>query len=159
MPQLSRLFSPISIGTMELPNRIVMAPMTTNYGTPDQEPSQRLLDYLEARAEGGVGLVTVEVCSVDPRHRYQTQSLSLGDDRYIEHHHKLLEVIHRHGAKAQPQITHPGPESMSVWTEGMPGLGPSAICGLGNRPACRALAVEELPGIVEQYAEAKGEFQ
>ncbi len=149
-----KLFSPVSIGTMTLRNRIVMAPITTNYGTEDQEPSERLVRYLEERAKGGVGLITAEVCSVDLKHRYQTNSLSLAHDRYIDQHRQLVDVIHRHGAKIQPQITHPGPESMSIWMEDTPGLGPSSICGLGNRPPCRELALEELPAIVEQYAQA-----
>ena len=151
---LHKLFTPITIGSMTVKNRLVMAPITTNYGTKDQEPSPRLLAYLETRAKGGVGLITVEVCSVDTDHRYQLNSLSLGDDKYIEHHKKIVEVIHRHGAKAQPQITHPGPESMSLWVEKKPMLGPSEICGLGNRSPCRALGVDELDGIIEQYAQA-----
>ena len=149
-----KLFSPINIGSMQLKNRLVMAPMTTNYGTSDQEPSPRLLEYLEARARGGVGLITVEVCTVDSKHRYQTNSMSLGEDRYVEQHKKLLEVIHRHGAKAQPQITHPGPESMSMWVENIDAVGASPVCGLGNRPPCRELAEEELEGIIDQYAQA-----
>ena len=154
MNALPELFSPITIGTMTLKNRIVMAPMTTNYGTPGQEPTERLMAYLEERAKGGAGLVTVEVCTVDSRHRYQMNSLSLGDDRFIPLHAELVKRIQQHGAKVQPQITHPGPESMSIWVENLDALGPSPICGLGNRPPCRELATHEIEPIIEQFAAA-----
>lgn len=154
MSAIAPLFTPISIGTMLVKNRLVMAPITTNYGTNNQEPSPRLLAYLEERAKGGVGLITVEVCSIDVKHRYQMNSLSLGDDSYIDHHKTIVEVIHRHGAKAQPQITHPGPESLSLLLENMDSVGPSPVCGLGNRAPCRELSIDEIEVIIEQYAQA-----
>ena len=91
------LFSPIRIGTMQLPNRVVMSPMTTDYGTFEQEPSERLMAYIEARAMGGVGLITLEVCSVAIDHRYLANSLSLAEDRFIPLHRKLVDMVHRHG--------------------------------------------------------------
>ncbi len=45
-----KLFEPISIGAMQLKNRIVMSPMTTGYAGLDQLPTPRLIDYLAARA-------------------------------------------------------------------------------------------------------------
>jgi len=151
---LNKLFSPVSIGSMEVKNRLVMAPITTNYGNDKQEPSERMFAYHAARAKGGVGLITVEVCSVDIQHRYQMNSLSLADDRFIPLHKALTDNIHQHGAKCQPQITHPGPESMSMWIENTPALGPSPVCGLGNRPPCKELTIEEIEKIIEQYAQA-----
>lgn len=148
------LFSPIKIGTMQLPNRVVMSPMTTDYGTIEQEPSDRLLAYLEARAAGGVGLITLEVCSVALDHRYQMNSLSLSEDRFIEHHQKIIEVAHKHGAKIQPQITHPGPESLAPFFEEKPGIGPSVCVNPSGMQVCRELALEEIPGIIEQYCAA-----
>src|SRR4030095_15295075 len=68
-PDPMKLFEPIQIGGMELKNRIVMSPMTTGYAGFDQLPTPRLIDYLAARARGGVGLITLEACVVDRRHR------------------------------------------------------------------------------------------
>ncbi|MFK7733046.1 MAG: FAD-dependent oxidoreductase [Pseudomonadales bacterium] len=147
------LFSPIKIGSMQLPNRIVMSPMTTNYGSPDQEPTERLTAYLEARAKGGVGLITMEVCSVALDHRYQPNSLSLSEDRFIEQHLKITDMIHSHGAKVQPQLTHPGPESMAPFYEDMPGIGPSVNVNPAAHQSCRPLDVEEIPAVIQQYAD------
>ncbi|CAA0120032.1 NADH oxidase [Halioglobus japonicus] len=149
-----RLFAPISIGSMQLANRIVMSPMTTNYGTAEQEPSERLLAYLQARARGGVGLMTLEVCSVALDHRYQPHSLSLAEDRFIPLHREITDLAHRHGVKIQPQITHPGPESLAPFFEGKPGFGPSVNVNPAAFQSCRPLELDEIPGVIEQYAEA-----
>ncbi len=63
-PQLRR---PIRIGDLELPNRLVMAPMTT-YGLPDADGSSndRHLAYYERRASGGLGLLRVVSVMVHP---------------------------------------------------------------------------------------------
>lgn len=148
------LFSPIQIGAMQLPNRIVMSPMTTDYGTFEQEPSDRLMAYLEARAAGGVGLITLEVCSVALEHRYQMHSLSLSEDRFVEQHRKIVDMAHSYGVKIQPQITHPGPESLAPFIEGKPGIGPSVCVNPGGMQACRPLELDEIPAVIEQYAAA-----
>ncbi len=154
MTLLSKLFSPIAIGSMALKNRLVMAPMTTDYGTDDQLPSERLIRYLEERAMGGVGLITVEVCSIDRTHRYVSHSLSLGDDVDIPAHRAMVDRLHVHGAKVQPQITHPGPESLAAFFENKLAVGPSPVVSPVWGGVCRELSIEEIQAIVEQYGHA-----
>ncbi|MCB1614843.1 MAG: FAD-dependent oxidoreductase [Pseudomonadales bacterium] len=154
MRECEKLFSPVSIGGMQLKNRLVMSPMTTDYGNEDQTPSQRLIDYLSARARGGVGLITAEVCTVDIKHRYLQRSLTLGGDEYIGFHKVLTDEIHRHGACIQPQITHPGPESLSAFFSSEPAIGPSPVVSPVWGGVCRELEVREIPVIIDQYAEA-----
>lgn len=148
------LFSPIKIGALQLPNRIVMSPMTTDFGTSEQEVSARLLAYLEARASGGVGLITLEVCSVALDHRYRPNSLSLSEDRFIDQHRQLVDRIHAQGAKIQPQITHPGPESLAPFFEDKPGVGPSVNVNPAALQSCRPLELEEIPAVIAQYVDA-----
>ncbi len=148
-----KLLQPISIAGMALKNRMVMAPMTTNYGNNDQTPSERLIAFLSERARGGVGLITVEVCTVDVRQKYQPQSLTLGDDSVIAAHKRLTDALHQHDVKIQPQLTHPGPESMSGVYFGELPLAPSACNGACTGLPARELAVSELDGIVESYAQ------
>jgi len=149
-----KLLSPIRIGDMQLKNRIVMSPMTTNYGNEDQTPSQRLIDFLVERAKGGVGLITVEVCTVDVKQKYQPQSLTLGGDEFIAAHKNLTDALHQYGVKVQPQITHPGPESMCSMYSGEQAVGPSVCLGASTGWPSRALAIAELDDIVELYAQA-----
>ncbi len=145
---LASLFQPVTIGSMVLPNRLAMSAMTTNYGSPDFEVTPRLMEYHLTRARGGVGLITVEMCSVDTAQRYQPQSLSLGDDRFVAGHRELVARVHDEGAKIQPQISHPGPESMTE------PLGPSVAVAAGTGWPCRELAAEEIDRIIDQYAAA-----
>lgn len=148
MQDFGALFQPVNIAGMRLRNRIAMSAMTTNYGTADFEVSDRLIAFHEARARGGAGLLTVEMCSVDVAQRYQPQALSLGDDRFIAGHRELVRRVHAQGACIQPQISHPGPESMTD------PLGPSVCVAAGTGWPCRALERGELEGIMDQYAAA-----
>jgi len=153
MSKLNALFSPLKIGSMELPNRIVMAPMTVDYGLPDETPSERQLAYYGERAAGGMGLIGLEVCSVDPGHRYQQHSLGLHSDSQIEGHRKLVDVIHAHGVKVQPQISHPGPESLAPFFKQIQPMGPSVIRTETTKQVCREMTLEEIEAVIEMYGE------
>ena len=149
-----KLFEPIRIGSMELKNRLVMSPMTTGYAGLDQLPTPRLVDFLAARARGGVGLITTEACVVDRPHREVPQSMHFSSDDVIEAHRPLVDAIHEAGAKVQPQIVHAGPDALSPQMEKIPSLGPSVIPSYLTGTPSRALEAEELPEIASQYAAA-----
>lgn len=133
---------------------MVMSPMTTGYCEPDQTPSERLIAHFEERARGGVGLVTVELVTTDVEHRYLHRSMTLGDDRFIDAHRRLVDAVHRHGARVQPQLSHTGPESVAPLFGGAQPVGPSVsvapVWGWHSRP----LALAELPALAAQYGEA-----
>ncbi|MDP6978106.1 MAG: FAD-dependent oxidoreductase [Myxococcota bacterium] len=154
MPELSSLFSPIKINQMELPNRIVMAPMTVDYALDDETPSDRQLAYYSERAAGGPAMINLEVCSVDADHRYQQHSLGLHSDFQIEKHKKLVDVIHAHGVKCQPQLSHPGPESLAPFYKQLQPMGPSPARAETTRQLCREIAPEEIEAVIEMYGEA-----
>ena len=123
MSSLTRLFTPIKIGTMEVRNRIVMAPMATDYAHRDGTISQRLIDYLAARAEGGVGLITSEMTTVDEFSPYVPRTVALWDDKFIPGFRKLSDAVHSYSARIIPQIAHPGPESLSPFFHGRQPVG------------------------------------
>ncbi len=152
--QFCHLLSPTRIGSMELKNRMVMSPMTTAYCNEDQTPSERLIAHFEARARGGVGLITLELVTVATDHPYMHRSMTLGDDRFIDAHRPLVEAIHQHGAKVQPQLSHTGPESVAPLNGGPQPLSPSvAVAPVWGWPS-RELSIDELPAIAIQYGEA-----
>ena len=148
------LLSPIHIGSMELRNRLVMSPMETLYSTRDGQPSDRAIAYYEARAEGGVGLITLGACTIDAEHREVPNSIDFGRDEVIDAHRELTERIHRHGAKIQPQIVHPGPDGLAPYMSGQPNIGPSVIPSYLTGLPSRELGAEELPAIADRYAAA-----
>jgi len=150
---LTKLFSPINIGTMELRNRITMAPMATMYANRDCTVSERLIAYHEARAQGGVGLIIVGVTSVDRFFPYPV-TLGLWEDKFVPGFRELARAVHAHGAKIVPQITHPGPSSLSPFMRGPQPVGPSVVKYHGTKQVSRELATEEIGPIVEQFGEA-----
>ena len=80
-----KLFSPIKIRELELRNRVVMSAMGTHESAASEDGrmvTDKLIAYHVARAKGGCGLNTIEVCSVDAASA-PTGFLSIADDRYI----------------------------------------------------------------------------
>ena len=152
--RFEQLFSPVRIGSLQLRNRIVMAPMTTDYGSDEQLPSPRLLAYLEERARGGVGLILLEASSVERRQREVIHSLHFGDDSVVEPHRELVARVHAHGARVFPQLVHPGPDSMSPLLDQNPSVGPSVISSYLTGHPCRELTRDEIPAIVALFADA-----
>ncbi|MCV7377567.1 FAD-dependent oxidoreductase [Mycobacterium alsense] len=121
---------------MSVRNRVVMSPMETMYGTPDGLPSQRTRDYFAARARGGVGLITLGATGIDHRHPETPGGLHLATDDAVDAHRALVEVVHEHGAKIQPQIVHAGPDGLGPEIFGVTSLGPSVIPSyLTGRPS------------------------
>lgn len=155
MKKLTTLFSPVTIGTMEMPNRIVMAPMATDFAEGDGTVTQRLVDYYEARARGGVGLIILEVCTVDGMSPYIPRTVGIWDDSFIPGLRSLTDAVHAHGARIMPQIAHPGPESLAPLFNGTQAVGPSAgIVNNLTRMKCRELSVDEIRSVIGQFGGA-----
>ena len=153
MKDLRTLFSPIRISTMELRNRIAMAPMGSNFGTPEGHVTETTIAYYEARAKGGVALILLEVTSVVGSHKYMLNQLELWDDKFIPGFEKLAKAVHEHGAKLAPQLMHPGAENHPAWS-GSESVGPSRIRSRVTRAMPRELTVEEIEEIIEAFGQA-----
>jgi 2,4-dienoyl-CoA reductase-like NADH-dependent reductase (Old Yellow Enzyme family)/thioredoxin reductase len=151
-----RLFEPGQIRSMRLKNRIIMPSMVSNTGDFNGDVTQRTIDYYTERARGGVGLVLVEACYIEPRGRATTLQLSIGDDRNIGRHHDLVEAVHTYGAKIACEIHHSG-RNMPI-DQRVELIAPSAIfpsrlpTDPPRRP--RELTVPEIWEIIRMYAEA-----
>jgi len=154
MSSPSRLFEPISIGSMEVKNRIAMAPMATDYAESDGTISERLIDYLAARARGGVGLITSEMTTIDEFSPYIPRTVALWDEKFIPGFRKLTDAVHAHGAKLIPQIAHPGPESLSPFFHQKQPVGPSPVMCFVTKHISRELDRDEIETIIEQFGEA-----
>jgi 2,4-dienoyl-CoA reductase (NADPH2) len=132
----AHLLRPGRIGAMTVRNRVVMSPMETMYGTPDGLPSERTRDYFVARAKGDVGLITLGATGVDNHHPETPGGLHLATDEAVDAHRALVEAVHEHGAKIQPQIVHAGPDGLGPEIFGVTSLGPSVIPSyLTGRPS------------------------
>ena len=103
------LFSPIKIGTMTVKNRVVMEPAEFSLGQINGCPTERMMDYYEERAKGGVGLIMPGICRVNDMGAASTfTQLSMSSDYHIAPMREMAARIHRHGAKLCIQLHHPG---------------------------------------------------
>ena len=96
---MSKVFESVMIGPLELPNRLVMAPVKTAFGGPDGKVTERLIHYYSRRAAGGVGAIIVEPLFVDPAGKEHPRQLGIDDDDKVEGLRRLVTAIHR-GAHA-----------------------------------------------------------
>ncbi|HEX2285428.1 MAG TPA: NAD(P)/FAD-dependent oxidoreductase [Mycobacterium sp.] len=148
------LLAPGRIGAMALRNRLVMSPMETMYGTPEGLPSERTRDYFAARARGGVGLITVGATGIDHLHPETPGGLHLGTDAAVDAHRALVEAVHEHGAKIQPQIVHAGPDGLGPEMYGVTSIGPSVIPSyLTGRPSAE-VTHEQLVAVFDLFKAA-----
>ncbi|GFG74344.1 hypothetical protein MBOT_17090 [Mycobacterium botniense] len=139
---------------MSVRNRLVMSPMETMYGTSDGLPSPRTCDYFAARARGGVGLITLGATGIDPKHPETPGGLQLGTDTAVKAHRALVQAVHEHGAKIQPQIVHAGPDSLGPEIHGVTALGPSVIPSyLTGRPSAE-ITKQQLVDVLDLFKAA-----
>ena len=149
---MTNLFTELKIGSMTLKNRTFMAPMSLGYGNPSGIPDASQQEYWLARAKGGVGCIITDATSVDPNTPYLGNTLCFRSDESIVAYKQFTDRIHEYGCKIIPQITHPGPESISSFF----GVTPISSSGYLNSmwQPTRALTLEEIPGIIQMYAKA-----
>lgn len=144
------IFSPITIGSMTMKNRTWMAPMSLGFESDDGCVNETLQEYWLARAKGGVGCIILDAFSVDPNTPYLGNTLCFKSEESIQSYRTFIDRIHETGAKIIPQITHPGPESISAFY----GVAPLASSVYVNSMAqkTREVTLEEIPSIIESYA-------
>lgn len=101
------LFQEGKIGSFTLRNRLVMPPMGTNLAQEDGHVTDTQIRYYEERAQGGVGMVIVEIAGVDPGGRAIPRQIGLWDDKFIPGLSKLASAIKKAGAVAAIQPIMP----------------------------------------------------
>lgn len=147
---MTTLFDELQIGSMILKNRTFMAPMSLGYGDQTGIPTLQEQAYWHERAKGEVGCIITDATSVDPNTPYLGNTLCFRSEESIVEYKKFTDKIHEYGTKIIPQITHPGPESISSFF----GVTPISSSGYLNSmyQKTRELKVEEIPNIISMYA-------
>ncbi len=153
MKKIEQLFTPIKLGGVEIKNRIVMPPMGIGFGGSDGSVTEKLMDYYEARAAGGAGMIIVQVTTVNSIRKYASKTLGLFDDKLIPSWKELVKRIHAHGAKISTQLFDPGPFSPSSLS-GVQPVGPSPIAARGFQELPRQLSLEEIEEVINDFVEA-----
>ena len=148
-----RLFQPIEVGGVTAKNRIVMAPMVTNYATDEDEVTERQVSYYAERARGGVGTIVVEASPVSREARISSRQIGSYENRFLPGMALLAGAIRSAGAIAILQLCHGGPKMCP-----RPGLPTESISSIPVRAVDtpRPLSKEDLRQIRGQFVASAG---
>lgn len=157
MNTFAKLFTPFTIGKMKVKNRLVMSPMGTNSAGPDGRISMDEVDYFEARARGGVGLIITGT-------QFLTQDLAQGvlegvveKDHVIPMLTELTESVQKYGTKIIGQLSCGTGRNALLDRAGKPPVSASAIpATMDSSILCHPLTVEEIQVIMQQFAHSAG---
>lgn len=156
------LFTPIQLGAYKLPNRIVMAPLTRNRAGAGNVPQSLNVIYYQQRASAG--LIIAEATQVSPQGVGYPNTPGIHSTDQVAGWQQVTQAVHSKGGRIFLQLWHVGRISHpSLQPNGALPVAPSAVrpqgeamtyAGMQPYVTPRALELEEIPGIVEQYRQA-----
>ncbi|PWB34849.1 12-oxophytodienoate reductase [Pseudomonas sp. SDI] len=154
------LFQPFHLGALELPSRVVMAPMTRTF-CPGGVPHGKVVDYYRRRAAAGVGLIITEGTTVGHQaaNGYPNVPRFYGEDA-LAGWKKVVEAVHAEGGKIVPQLWHVG-SVRRIGTEpdaSVPGYGPSEKRKDGN-VVVHGMSQQDIQDVIAAFAQAARDAQ
>ncbi len=155
------LFDPIQLGAVTAPNRILMAPLTRGRSTHAHVPTDIMVDYYRQRASAG--LIITEATGISRQGLGWPYAPGLWNDEQVEGWVPVTKAVHDAGGRIFVQLWHMGrivhpdflggekPVSASATTA--PGQA-HTYAGKQDYAEARALTLEEIPGLLDDYARA-----
>nr|WP_299503233.1 alkene reductase [uncultured Rhizobium sp.] len=162
MPVPETLLSPIQLGPYTLRNRTVMAPLTRSRAGDGDVPTSLAVDYYRQRA--AAGLIVTEGSQISPQGKGYPRTPGIFSDAQVAGWEQVTRAVHAEGGRIFLQLWHVGRLSHSTMQQngGLP-VSSSAIApegeiytatGLQPYETPRALDLEEIPGIVDDFRRA-----
>ena len=155
---MSRLFDPLQVGALTLPNRVIMAPLTRKRSGVERVPNSMMAEYYRQRT--GAGLILSEATSVSPQGVGYWGTPGIWNDAQVQGWRHVTREVHQAGGRIFLQLWHVGRISDPDLLGGERPVAPSAIAAARHvsglrpkrpHPVPRALETEEIPGIVEDF--------
>jgi N-ethylmaleimide reductase len=156
---MTTLFDPITVGDLELPNRIIMAPLTRARAIGGSRvPNALMAQYYVQRASAG--LILSEATAVTPQGVGYADTPGIWSDEQVEGWKLVTDAVHKAGGLIFLQLWHVGRISDPEFLDGQAPVAPSALAAKGHvsilRPlrdyaVPRALTLQEIPGVVAAY--------
>jgi 2,4-dienoyl-CoA reductase-like NADH-dependent reductase (Old Yellow Enzyme family) len=155
---MPKLLDPISIGDLNLPNRVIMAPLTRSRASAGRVPNALMAEYYTQRASAG--MIISEATSVTAMGVGYADTPGIWSDEQVAGWRLVTDAVHKAKGRILLQLWHVGRVSDPSYLGGALPVAPSAIAPAGfvnqlrpQRPFVtpRALEIGELPGIVEAY--------
>ena len=161
----SALFKPLKLGSISLTHRVIMAPLTRMRATvPGAIPNALNAEYYAQRTSPG-GLIIAEASQVIPGGRLAPSTPGIHSEEQIAGWSEVVRAIHSKGGKVFLQLWHVGRLSHSSYQpDGGAPVAPSAVPASGkvrtndgelaNKQVPRALTLDEIATLVQNYAQA-----
>jgi 2,4-dienoyl-CoA reductase-like NADH-dependent reductase (Old Yellow Enzyme family) len=158
---MSNLHQPVRIGAWELPNRIVMAPLTRCRASAGRVPNALMAEYYRQRSSAG--LILAEATSISPMGVGYPDTPGLWSAEQVEGWKLVTKAVHEAGGRILAQLWHVGRISDPHYLNGARPVSSSAVAPKGHvsllRPmkpyeTPRALELDEIPGIIADYRKA-----
>jgi 2,4-dienoyl-CoA reductase-like NADH-dependent reductase (Old Yellow Enzyme family) len=155
------LFESLQAGAFTLPNRMVMAPLTRCRASAGRVPNAMMAEYYVQRSS--FGMILSEATSISPQGVGYPNTPGIWSQDQVEGWKLVTHAVHEAGGRILLQLWHVGRISDPVYLDGKLPVSPSAIAAKGHvsliRPmkdfvTPRALDLEEIPGIIEDYRRA-----
>jgi len=152
------LFDPLQLGSLPLPNRIFLAPLTRARAGQQRVPNALMAEYYRQRASAG--LILTEATSVTPMGVGYANTPGIWSDEQVTGWKLVTKAVHEAGGRIFLQLWHVGRISDPLFLNGALPVAPSAIAAAGHvslvRPekpfvTPRALELAEIPGVIEAY--------
>ena len=158
---MPKLTDPIRLGAIDAPNRMLMAPLTRARATRDHVPTPRMATYYRQRASAG--LIISEATGISQQGLGWPYAPGLWSDDQVAAWRPVVEAVHGAGGRIVAQLWHMGRLVHPDFLGGAAPVSASATTAPdhahtyeGNKPygEARPLAVEEIPGLLNDYARA-----
>lgn len=159
MIKYHNLFSPLKIGSLEIKNRIVFAPMATHLADSQGMVTEKLIAWYRERAKSGVGLIVTESNYISLEGRGGVDRLGLHDDSRVVNHRRLVDAVHAVGVPICAQLHHGG-RQVSPLAIGRYPVGPSSthLYVGGQVPwvgvVCQELTINQIRELVGKFGDA-----
>lgn len=155
------LLSTYNLSGLDLSNRMVMAPMTRSRAGENNIPTDLMAKYYRQRSSAG--LIISEGTQISQQGIGYPWTPGIHTDDQVEGWKKVTKAVHEEDSKIFAQIWHVGRVSHPIYHDGEPPVAPSAVKpegqiftadGMKDFVTPRALDTDEIPGIIEDYAQA-----
>ncbi len=158
MSHYSNVFKPGSIRGVKFKNRIIMAPISSNFPNENGAVSEQMMDFYLARAKGGVGAILLENTNVDfPTGKNGATQLRLDSVEFMPGLNRLVEHL-KNGSGGDLvvgiQLNHAGSLTAPLKNGGVQPVAPSAVPFAEGTAVPRELGVGEIAEIVEKFGDA-----
>ncbi|MBV9133332.1 MAG: NADH:flavin oxidoreductase, partial [Chloroflexi bacterium] len=143
------LWQPLTIGSVEVRNRVFISGHTTNFGA-NNLPSERHVAYHRERARGGVGLIFTEAIRVHPTTLGRSSTIAGNLPESVAGFRVIVDAVHEEGARIFAQLEHSGRSAAGTFARTAP-WAPSAIPWATGAAIPHVMTHDEIDEIIDAF--------